>query len=43
MNASCDGKNTRARTDPMKSDQLSSFLFGHIFFDEPASTSPKML
>jgi len=26
-------------TDPVESDRRSSFLFGRIFFDEPAYTS----
>jgi len=29
----------RAHSDPMESDRRSSFLFGRIFCDEPASTS----
>ena len=30
---------TRAHCDPMEKDRRSSFLFGRIFFDVPASTS----
>ena len=32
---------TRVHFDPMESDRRSSFLFGRIFCDEPASSSPE--
>ena len=32
---------TRVHFDPMESDRRSSFLFGRIFCDDPASTSPE--